>query len=182
MNDPVNSDAAATPAAAAAPEVPIPIYSLKNLLGKDASTRDMLLFTIGGSAIVWYLLSITFVGFEFVTPTEVASGASPTGTNMDLRGFMEFSITAISGTLATYLGMVLGLSQKQGDNPNSSEISTMQKVAAWMYFASLIYALGLWGRSYFYEESVAIVISSLGQSILGLFGGALAVLLNTEKK
>jgi len=46
----------------------------------------------------------------------------------------------------------------------------------------LIYALGLWGRSYFYEESVAIVISSLGQSILGLFGGALAVLLNTEKK
>jgi len=164
------------------PEVSVSSYSIKALLGKKASTRDMLLFTIGGSAIAWYLLSITLVGFEFVKPTVGSPSASPTATNMDLRGFMEFSITAISGTLATYLGMILGLSQKQGDNSTSSEISTMQKVAAWMYFASLVYALGLWGMSYFNGASIALVISSLGQSILGLFGGALAVLLNTEKE
>ncbi|MFO0942458.1 MAG: hypothetical protein U0930_17105 [Pirellulales bacterium] len=196
--------------------------SFKQVFSKNTPTRDKLLFTIGGSAIAWYLLSITLIGFNQVKSTNSAKAkttvnensqnepgkknlgspavdsngqAAPTpstenpngptigqATNMDLHDFMEFSITAISGTLATYLGMVLGLSQKQSQANAQSEITTMQKVAAWMYFLSLVYALALWGWAYFSEKNIAPVISTLGQSILGLFGGALAVMLNTENR
>ena len=58
-----------------------------------------------------------------------------------------------------------------GDDSTPTAISGMQKAAAWLYFASLVYALGLWGWSYSAHTVVAPVISSIGQSILGLFGG-----------
>ena len=165
------------------------INFLKNpfaaILGANATPRDKLLFTIGATAIAWYFLCITLIGFEIVTERSVVPVATSTtnGPNkVDLRQFMEFSITAISGTLATYLGMVLGLGQTQA-NPGQQaqqQISTMQKTAAWLYFGSLIYALALWGYFYSENKTPPEVITSLGQSILGLFGGALAVLLNTK--
>src|SRR5262245_45679955 len=95
--------------------------------------RDKLLITVGTMAILWYFISIIVVGC--VVPNtgapqssrSVASGESPKlreimvrfpfseGTGRpwpeDLINFMAISITTISGTLATYLGLVLGISE-----------------------------------------------------------------------
>jgi hypothetical protein len=57
----------------------------------------------------------------------------------------------------------------------------MHKAAAWLYFISLIYVLCLWGKAYCTDSAPPQVIGLLGQSVLGLFGGVLAVVLNTDK-
>lgn len=124
-------------------------------------------------------------------------------SELDLWQFMGFSVTTIAGTLATFVGMVLGLGQTVAPGnanvvppdpnvpvnppaPASAEITPMQKAAAWAYFGSLVYALVLWGLYTFLVwwdfqiPPLDPAISRLGQSVLGLFGGALAVLLNVK--
>jgi hypothetical protein len=167
-------------------------------LGRPSEPRDKLLFAIGSAAIVWYFISISWVGLpstlkskDPVTQQTAENKATAKQANvgdtgpdrnpMTMEQFMKFSITAISGTLATFIGMVLGFGQisAAGTSPNSSvlQISGLQKVAAWAYFVSLVYALVLWNL----DSETDVVIRYLGQSILGLFGGALAVILNVDK-
>jgi len=100
---------------------------------------------------------------------------------------MAFSVTTIAGTLATFLGMVLGFGQvPAAAGQNVPQTSSMQKAAAWAYFGSLVLALGLWALHTFLTWTGADIpaldpaISRLGQSILGLFGGVLAVVLNVK--
>ncbi len=96
---------------------------IESIIGADATPREKLLFAIGTSAILWYYLSVTCIGFNLIAKPRV-SAAAPVGgtvptagkeddtvptTGIDLCQFMSFSITTISGTLATYLGMVLGI-------------------------------------------------------------------------
>jgi hypothetical protein len=180
---------------------------LRTLLNTNVRLRDKLLFAIGFSAIVWYFVCITCIGLHWVKPdkrpgsasaSENPDRAAPSATpdmlpkqresrdqlgEMDLYSFMAFSITAIAGTLATFLGMVLGLGQATSNTAGSDlAITPMQTVAAWCYFSSLLYALAIWGY-YSWQtppQVVHPVISSLGQSILGLFGGVLAVILNVD--
>jgi hypothetical protein len=162
---------------------------IASIIGPNATPRDKLLFAIGTTAILWYFLSITCIAFNLIPLP--AKGTEGTTSGMELRQFMSFSVTTISGTLATYLGMVLGFGQKAGQPAAAPvpgappaapiiQISNLQKVAAWAYFFSLIYALALWGFAPDTQPKVDIVITTLGQSILGLFGGALAVILNVE--
>ncbi len=71
--------------------------------------------------------------------------------------------------------------------PLATEISNLQKAAAWAYFFSLVYALALWGfhdkiPTLYKDPNPDIVIITLGQAILGLFGGALAVILNVDNE
>jgi hypothetical protein len=117
----------------------------------------------------------------------VNSGTPAADTSeLSLWQFMAFSVTTIAGTLATFVGMVLGFGQvapAQSDSTDES-VSPMQQAAAWAYFGSLVYGLALWGLNSFLHwmwPSVPLVdpaIAQLGQSILGLFGGVLAVVLN----
>jgi len=107
-------------------------------------------------------------------------------TVLDLWQFMAFSVATISGTLATFVGMVLGFGQVTAPNAQQPipAISPMQQAAAWAYFGSLLYALALWGIDTFLRwtgvemPDLDPAISRLGQSLLGLFGGVLAVVLN----
>lgn len=179
---------------------------IKLVFGSIPDPRARLLLAIGTAAMVWYYASITCIGFNWVAkPKAALSGAAASpiigstspkdaepGSVMELHQFMSFSITTISGTMATYLGMVLGFGQKPTGPPaqgaaKTSEITRPQKSAAWAYFISLLYALTIWAYHELIqnepkEPNTSIVIVTLGQSILGLFGGALAVILNVDGK
>jgi hypothetical protein len=170
---------------------------LEVVLGPKAGARDKMLFAIGAAAIVWYFISITWVASASLTPT---SATKTTQTNSQqtesmqqaqddnaLIQFMSFSVTTISGTLATYMGMVLGFGQvaeqpgRLQNPPTVLQITTLQKAAAWFYFGSLIYALLFWSIAYHFGYRTDPVIENLGRSVLGLFGGALAVILNVDR-
>lgn len=157
----------------------------------EASLRDKLLTTIGTLAIFWYFASILLVGMSDLPGKD---GADKDFLTPAARQFMTVSITTISGTLATYLGLVLGFAQvreqqREGAPPPppgpalanvAPEITRLQAVAAWAYVLSLVVALLLWLCRQ--EDRVDPVIINQGRSILGLFGGVLAVILNVEKK
>jgi hypothetical protein len=114
---------------------------LDMILGPNANPRDKLLFAIGTAAIVWYFVSITWIALapfaervsanaQVKAHEEEAKSEDP----VDLKAFMSFTVTTISGTLATYMGMVLGFGQIAASRPHTAsaqslEITTLQKVA-----------------------------------------------------
>ena len=202
-------------------------------LQEDRPARDKLLFAIGTTAIIWYILAILVLGLapfviagwrtlpaesepdaaadatpakrpprstakageesaETEPPAATAAGDATTEDApepLDLWQFMAFSITTIAGTLATFVGMVLGFGQvpeAQRAGQNVPQTTPMQQAAAWAYFGSLVLGLSLWALHTFLAWSGAPLpeldpaISRLGQSILGLFGGVLAVVLNVK--
>ncbi len=98
---------------------------------------------------------------------------------------MGLSLSTLSGTLATYVGMVLGV--KTTERPSNSNalaaliqtrdtsISWLQGLAAMAYVISLLIALYAWYQN---QGSPDPTIVALGKSFLGLIGGVLAVVLN----
>lgn len=159
----------------------------------DAPLRDKLLAVIGTLAILWYFVAIFCVGSWKDAEGEAAKRTGLRSAEM--RQFMVISITTISGTLATYLGLILGITQVRDAQLRASgergrqagatddgppQVSKLQVVAAWAYVASVVVALLLWAvRS---EGEVDAVIVNLGRSCLGLFGGVLAVILNLDAR
>jgi hypothetical protein len=139
--------------------------------------RDKLLIAIGALAISWYFVCIVCAGCTDVDGDAISK---------DMRQFMSVSITTISGTLATYIGMLLGFGsalRRGGGDAQPSEqaaavpqITRMQAVAAVAYVVSLVVALGIWLATD--EKNLDPAVINLGRSILGLFGGVLAVILN----
>jgi hypothetical protein len=116
---------------------------------------------------------------------------------------MSLSITTISVSLATFVGMLLGLRRvneeiqkgvaeasavvggraaaalpRLQDVAQSVNPNMLQGVAAASYIISLVFALYFWWRG---GRDTDPSISKLGQSLLGLIGGALAVILNTNQ-
>ena len=94
---------------------------------------------------------------------------------------MSMSITTLGATLATFVGMVLGFQQTRSAAPAAAgnpapvtQLSIFQIIAAWAYVASLILALVIWWS----HSNCDASIMHLGQSFIGLIGGALAVMLN----
>lgn len=140
---------------------------------------SVLISFIGASAILWYFICIYYLGFLHPQPD----------ANVDetFRQFMATSISTISGTLATFVGMILGVKSAASDptaNPTarllhqkSSPISWLQGIAAIAYVASLLIALLAWWKSF---PSPDPTIVALGKSLLGLIGGVLAVILNVN--
>ena len=75
--------------------------------------RDSLVLLIGGIAIAWYFCCIYFVGYGVVVTADSPPTTSSLSISQPTFDFMALSITTISGTLATFLGLVLGFGQVQ---------------------------------------------------------------------
>jgi hypothetical protein len=140
---------------------------------------DTLLLAIGGIAVALYFGAICYAG---AAGLHAADETKP----VTIPEFVALTITTVGGTLATFLGMALGFKQASGATRGAAEavtrvleLSWPQTIAAWAYIASLVLALGFWAFSGF-AASTATVIETLAKSILGLFGGALAVVLNVR--
>src|SRR5262249_21693850 len=145
--------------------------------------RDALTLGFGIIGLGWYYVCIVVIGFR--TSTDPADAA--------FRAFMSLSITTISVTLATFVGMLLGIRSisdriQQGVNqvpaaapPALQQLATdakgtlMQWIACGVYAGSLLLALYCW---WYYGEKTDPAIVNLGKSFLGLIGGALTVLIN----
>jgi hypothetical protein len=136
-----------------------------------------LLATIGMLAIGWYLFCIVYVGL--IAPDPPSGGTGGGGTDADgFRQFVTGSITTLSGTLATFVGMVLGFGQA-GASDNLT--SGYPLAAAVVYVFSLILAICIWWYRIHANKACDPVIVNLGQSFIGLIGGAMAVMLNVKK-
>jgi hypothetical protein len=134
---------------------------------------------LGFTGIVWYYICLIYLGFIHPEPTpDVAAG---------FREFMATSISIMSGTLATYVGMILGV-QTAAKEPNANPVAAvlqrqktpvtrLQGIAAIAYVASLLIALFAWWECFPRPDPT---IEALGKSLLGLIGGALAVILNVN--
>lgn len=141
--------------------------------------NSILIALLGGSAIVWYFLCLIYLGF--IQPK------APAKADGGFRPFMSLSVSTISGTLATYVGMVLGIqsaANKTGANPVAAilqsgltPLSYLQGIAAIAYVFSLLMALTAW---WWNRANPDETIVALGRSFLGLIGGSLAVLLNVS--
>ena len=95
---------------------------------------------------------------------------------------MALTIVVIGGTLATFVGMVIGrglLPQADADAPPAevSSVSNWQSAAAYAYLGSLVLALLFWWGN---GDACDPAVANLGQSFLGLVGGALTVMLNVS--
>ena len=149
--------------------------------------QNKLLAAIGSLAITWYFFCICYIGLiappSPADPNAVTKIATSQNANqpITLPQFMSMSITTLGATLATFVGMVLGFQQTKSAAPAAAgnpapvtQLSIFQIIAAWAYVASLILALVIWWS----HSNCDASIMHLGQSFIGLIGGALAVMLN----
>jgi hypothetical protein len=137
-------------------------------------------WVLGGGAIVWYYICIIYLGFVHPEPDPAVDPA--------FRHFLSSSIATLSTTLAAYVGMIIGV-QTASRAPDTNKfaavfastqtpVTPVQGWAAVSYVLSVIIALFAW----WYHPKPDPAIASLGNSFLGLAGGALAVILNVNSK
>jgi hypothetical protein len=131
---------------------------------------------LGGLAIGLYLAAVVYVGV-----LSLRSQTTP-----EVPPIIDYYVTSISTTLATYLGMVLGFRQANtvaGPAPAPAapvtQLTWTQTIAAWSYVASLGLALFFWILEGF-SAATAPLIQNLTTSLIGLFGGTLTVYLNVQ--
>ncbi len=145
--------------------------------------KEALVLGLGGAGLLWYYLCLFSVGLK---PTK--RGQQPSG----FRQFESLSITTISVSLATFVGSLLGLKQRvdqvaaaapSGASSGSASIlqfiprlsiANLQWASAGLYVMSLLIAIAFWYRE---RDDTDPAISNLGKSLLGLVGGALAIVL-----
>jgi hypothetical protein len=163
---------------------------------RSLTLRDMTLLVFGAVGVIWYYVCLIVIGAKLLD-------GAPQATNF--REFMSVSITTIGVSLATFVGMLLGLravaeevragvgrlqSSKGIDAGASAEVvrlnefsnsaagSTLQWLAALLYIASLLIAIYFWYR---HGNSTDPAITNLAKSLLGLIGGALSIVLNLPR-
>ena len=149
------------------------------------STKDVIVLAFGIFGLVWYFVCLFMIGLKPLPP-----GQNPDG----VRQFQTLSITTISVTLATFVGMLLGITgvsqNVQQEAPNTVALTatpqlqqlaqgtattTLQWLCAALYLLSLVLALVFLLR---HRDKTDPVISNLAKSLLGIAGGALSVWLN----
>lgn len=143
---------------------------------------ESLIKGVGLLAFIWYYVSLLYVGF----------GAHAPGETDSLREYMAVSITTISSTLATFIGMAFGFQQVKSkakaqqrtpDHAETAALNNLMPLSAWQtaaalaYIASLVFALVIW---WWLGEKCDPVIQNVGRSFLGIVGGLLAVVLNVR--
>jgi hypothetical protein len=142
------------------------------------SFTNYLIAAIGSIAIGWYYICLFYLGFIHPQPDAAVSET--------FRQFMATSLETLSGTLATFVGMILGVqsaSAERNANPLATVLQTratpvtkLQAIAAIAYVLSLLTALFAW----WYVPVANPTVVALGKSVLGLIGGVLAVVLNVN--
>ena len=148
--------------------------------------NNALVLIIGVVAIIWYYICLIGIGIHPL----------PIGTPADaFRQFMSLSLTSLGASMATFIGMLLGIRSISGtvrtevaatstDTPNLKQLAagafttSLQWWAAALYVVSLLVALWFW---YHTGDLTDPAISNLGKSLLGLFGGALSIALNLPR-
>lgn len=135
---------------------------------------DRLIQVMGAVAIIWYFVCLISLGFH----------PADTGT---FHQFMSYSVTTLGATLATFVGMLLGIRQiaraSAGALPASQAklgeqltTTSLQWWAAGLYLLSLFIAIAFWAAG----NPVDPAIENLAKSLIGLVGGALTVSLNVR--
>ena len=154
----------------------------------DTSLREIIIVGVGSAGLIWYYVSLFTLGLK------PAAADTPSTT---FRQFMSLSVTSIGVTLATFMGMLLGIrtisnavKEEVGQAtanaiaPAASQIqqlasgaltTNLQWWAAGFYILSLVIALVFWYRG---GDATDPAVSNLGKSLLGLVAGALAIALN----
>jgi hypothetical protein len=160
------------------------------------SMQSILVFFLGVVGLVWYYTCLISIGYWPLEPGETADA---------FRQFMSLSVTTIAVSLATFVGMLLGIrgvsenarkgvkalrgvgeahavaAQLSQASPilqgllEGSLTTRLQWSAAGLYVLSLLIALGLWWHG---GDATDPAVSNLAKSILGLIGGALSIVLN----
>src|SRR5262245_52415850 len=131
---------------------------------------SILISVIGGIAILWYFICLIALGFRWPYTADSARDG--------FRQFMSLSLSTLSGTLATFVGLVLGIKTAETVNApdraaavlQGEALSWLQMVAALAYVVSLFIALWAWYRT---RDNADPTIQALGKSFLGLIVGAL---------
>jgi hypothetical protein len=154
--------------------------------GVKMDLRQVLTFVIGIAGLIWYYICLCYIGFR-----PLPAGRQPD----NFRQFMSISVTTIGVSLATFVGMLIGV---QGVSQNIKnkvaaiadpnipglKIQTLLKIswttsfqwwAAGFYVLSLFVAIAFWWQK---RDQADPAISNLAKSLLGLIGGALAIILN----
>lgn len=142
-----------------------------------------LIAVVGFLAIGWYYACLVYLGFLAPKPPAAGEPAA-------FRQFMGTSISTLSGTLATFVGMILGVQSASANGAVSTAgmnavaqalqttpLSWLQMIAALAYVLSLVAALVAWFRN---ADDTDPAVVALGKSFLGLIGGVLAVVLNVN--
>jgi hypothetical protein len=152
------------------------------------SFKDILVVLLAWAGLIWYYVSI------------FSLGRNPRDANQPqttFQQFMSLSVTSIGVSLATYVGMLLGLQSVSETAKNQMAmtsakfsfesvapevrriiegtlVSNLQWCAAALYVVSLFCALYFWKRG---GDKTDPAVSNLGKSLLGLIAGALAIAL-----
>jgi hypothetical protein len=143
---------------------------------ETSAMQNWVVLLVGGGGLLWYLFCVFYLGWNPpIAGTPV----------VQFRQFMSFSVSTISASLATFVGMVVGLESAAGPVENATDASrsilaatSLQWWCAGLYLVSLILALWLWWRQK--AQNPDEVIVALGKSFVGLVVGALAIVLNTS--
>jgi hypothetical protein len=148
--------------------------------------KDALTLGLGVLGLAWYYLCLLSVGWKPLPP-----GQPPNA----FRQFMSLSITTIGVSLATFVGMLLGVNEVKEQVAEAVRANTralspapsfafptlsstdLQWIAGGLYVLSLLIALWLWRKG---GDDTDPAVSNLAKSILGLIGGALSILLNLQ--
>lgn len=148
---------------------------------EEVTKPENLVKSIGVLAFVWYYASILYIGFV----ARPVAGSPPD----TLREFMSVSVTTLSTTLATFVGMAFGFQQvtaKAEAGPDVAAAATVVKLvpltpwqtaAVQWYLGSLVLTLLFWAWK---RNDCDPVLQNTARSLLGLLGGALAVVLSVR--
>jgi len=101
-----------------------------------------------------------------------------------MPAFLTRTVTTIGGILATNLGAVLGINVLKSNSPafRIMQVPTteaLQNAAAILYLVGLFLALLFWAFKAFKEDPDVVVpiLPNLSLTLLGVMGGALAVII-----
>jgi len=152
--------------------------------------KNSVVVAFGVIGLSWYYVSLFALG----------SGWPFAPKSNELREFMSLSVTTISVSLATFVGMLLGYTRVSDEaqreakdtvdvdrksrlvrfaEDNSGTI--LQWISVILYAASLVLAIFFW-QTESNDKKTDPAIVNLGKSLLGVIGGSLAVILNLPKR
>lgn len=153
--------------------------------------REWLVLIGGGLGLAWYFVCLFWLGLK---------NTPPGGATTTFHGFMALSLTTIATTLATFVGMLLGLSTvsdsvrgaataaaQAGETQSAQNAQAvvaavispgLQWWAAGLYVSSMVIALVMWARN---QDNIDPAVSNLGKSLLGFFVGIFTIAFNLPK-